>query len=68
MVHVTKENFLSQLSDFLHHLPSASYIAIDEEMTGELYIFILLRERYVFVCLFVCSLFVCMFVMFDKLC
>ena len=36
MVHVTKENFLSQLSDFLHHLPLASYIAIDEEMTGEL--------------------------------
>jgi poly(A)-specific ribonuclease len=34
MVHVTKSNFLTQLSDFLHHLPTSSYIAIDEEMTG----------------------------------
>jgi len=49
MVHVTKENFLSQLSDFLHHLPSASYIAIDEEMTGRFCMY-LLRERYAFVC------------------
>jgi len=34
MVHVTKTNFLTQLSDFLHHLPNASFVAIDEEMTG----------------------------------
>ena len=34
MVNVTKSNFLTQLSDFLTHLPTASYIAIDEEMTG----------------------------------
>lgn len=34
MVNVTKSNFLTQLSDFLTHLPTSSYIAIDEEMTG----------------------------------
>ena len=34
MVNVTKSNFLAQLEDFLQHLPSASYIALDEEMTG----------------------------------
>lgn len=35
MVNVTKTNFLAQqLSDFLVHLPSASYVAMDEEMTG----------------------------------
>lgn len=34
MVNVTKSNFLPQLQDFLHHLPTATYIAIDEEMTG----------------------------------
>ncbi|KAL3781010.1 hypothetical protein ACHAW5_000401 [Stephanodiscus triporus] len=34
MVNVTKSNFLTQLADFLHHLPTSSYIAIDEEMTG----------------------------------
>lgn len=34
MVNVTKSNFLTQLSDFLIHLPTSSYIAIDEEMTG----------------------------------
>jgi poly(A)-specific ribonuclease len=34
MVNVTKSNFLTQLADFLHHLPTSSYVAIDEEMTG----------------------------------
>ena len=34
MVNVTKDNFLEQLRDFLLHLPTASYISIDEEMTG----------------------------------
>ena len=34
MVNVTSSNFLTQLSDFLHHLPTASFIALDEEMTG----------------------------------
>ena len=34
MVNVTKANFLAQLSDFLEYLPTASYVAIDEEMSG----------------------------------
>ncbi|KAL7514124.1 hypothetical protein ACHAXN_012702 [Cyclotella atomus] len=34
MVNVTKSNFLTSLRDLLIHLPTASYIAIDEEMTG----------------------------------
>lgn len=34
MVNVTKANFLTTLRDFLLHLPTSSYIAIDEEMTG----------------------------------
>ena len=34
MVNVTKANFLEQLSDLLLHLPTASFISIDEEMTG----------------------------------
>ena len=34
MVNVTKSNFLSSLHDLLLHLHTASYIAIDEEMTG----------------------------------
>jgi len=34
MVNVTKSNFLTSLHDLLSHLPNASYIAIDEEMTG----------------------------------
>ncbi|KAL7531213.1 hypothetical protein ACHAWF_003675 [Thalassiosira exigua] len=34
VVDVLKSNFLPQLSDFLRHLPSASFVAIDEEMTG----------------------------------
>ena len=34
MVNVTKSNFLTSLHDLLSHLPDASYIAIDEEMTG----------------------------------
>jgi poly(A)-specific ribonuclease len=34
MVNVTKSNFLTSLHDLLTHLPTASYIAIDEEMTG----------------------------------
>jgi hypothetical protein len=34
MVNVTKDNFLEQLGDLLNYLPTASFIAIDEEMTG----------------------------------
>eukprot|EP00804_Cyclotella_cryptica_P010761 CCRYP_005535-RB/>CCRYP_005535-RB protein AED:0.12 eAED:0.12 QI:118/1/1/1/0.5/0.33/3/4044/772 len=34
MVHVTKSNFLTHLRDFLTYLPTASFVAIDEEMTG----------------------------------
>jgi len=34
MVNVTKANFLEQLRDFLLNLPTASFISIDEEMTG----------------------------------
>jgi hypothetical protein len=34
MVNVTKANFLDQLRDLLVHLPTASFISIDEEMTG----------------------------------
>lgn len=34
MAQVTKSNFLAQLGDFLRHLPHASFVAIDEEMTG----------------------------------
>ena len=34
MVNVTKANFLEQLRDLLVHLPTASFVSIDEEMTG----------------------------------
>jgi len=34
MVVVTKANFIEQSNDFLNHLPTAGFIAIDEEMTG----------------------------------
>lgn len=34
MVNVTKENFIEQTNDLLQHLPTAAFIAIDEEMTG----------------------------------
>jgi hypothetical protein len=34
MVNITKSNFLTQLADFLHHLPTLSYVAINEEMMG----------------------------------
>ena len=34
MVHVTAANFLPQLADLLRHLPDASFVAIDCEMTG----------------------------------
>jgi len=34
MVNVTKSNFLEQLRDLLVHLPTASFVSIDEEMTG----------------------------------
>ena len=34
MVDVTKSNFLTSLHDFLTYLPTASFIAVDEEMTG----------------------------------
>jgi len=34
MVNVTKSNFLEQLRDLLIHLPTASFVSIDEEMTG----------------------------------
>mmetsp|Transcript_4858 Transcript_4858/g.9894 ORF Transcript_4858/g.9894 Transcript_4858/m.9894 type:complete len:836 (+) Transcript_4858:58-2565(+) len=34
MVNVTRSNYLTELSHFLHHLPTASFISIDEEMTG----------------------------------
>lgn len=33
-VNSTKSDFLVQSNDFLRHLPTASWIAIDEEMTG----------------------------------
>lgn len=33
-VNSTKSNFLEQTNDFIHHLHNASWIAIDEEMTG----------------------------------
>ena len=34
MVNVTKSNFLEQLRDLLLHLPTSSFVSIDEEMTG----------------------------------
>jgi len=34
MVVVTKSNFVEQSNDFLDHLPSAAFVAVDEEMTG----------------------------------
>eukprot|EP00531_Pseudo-nitzschia_arenysensis_P014315 CAMPEP_0116148296 /NCGR_PEP_ID=MMETSP0329-20121206/18278_1 /TAXON_ID=697910 /ORGANISM="Pseudo-nitzschia arenysensis, Strain B593" /LENGTH=664 /DNA_ID=CAMNT_0003644413 /DNA_START=67 /DNA_END=2064 /DNA_ORIENTATION=+ len=34
MVNSTKADFLEQSNDFIRHLPNASWIAIDEEMTG----------------------------------
>jgi len=34
MVNVTKSNFLEQSNDLLEHLPTAAFVAIDEEMTG----------------------------------
>jgi poly(A)-specific ribonuclease len=34
MVNVTKANFVEQSNDLLQHLPTAAFIAIDEEMTG----------------------------------
>jgi hypothetical protein len=34
MVNVTKSNFLEQSNDLLRRLPTAAFIAIDEEMTG----------------------------------
>jgi hypothetical protein len=34
MVNVTKENFVEQSNDLLRHLPTAAFVAIDEEMTG----------------------------------
>jgi poly(A)-specific ribonuclease len=34
MVNSTKSDFLEQSNDFIRHLPKASWIAIDEEMTG----------------------------------
>jgi len=34
MVNSTKSDFLEQSNDFIRHLPNASWIAIDEEMTG----------------------------------
>jgi len=34
MVNVTKANFLEQSNDLLKHLPTAAFVAIDEEMTG----------------------------------
>jgi len=34
MVNATKSDFLEQSNDFIHHLQHASWIAIDEEMTG----------------------------------
>jgi len=33
-VNVTKDNFIEQSNDLIAHLPSATFIAIDEEMTG----------------------------------
>jgi poly(A)-specific ribonuclease len=34
MVNVTKANFVEQSNDLLKHLPTAAFIAVDEEMTG----------------------------------
>jgi len=34
MINSTKSDFLEQSNDFIRHLPNASWIAIDEEMTG----------------------------------
>mmetsp|Transcript_8241 Transcript_8241/g.10790 ORF Transcript_8241/g.10790 Transcript_8241/m.10790 type:complete len:673 (+) Transcript_8241:348-2366(+) len=34
MVAVTKKNFIEQSNDFLSHLPTAAFVAVDEEMTG----------------------------------
>jgi hypothetical protein len=34
MVNVTKDNFVEVSDDFLRHLATAAYVAIDEEMTG----------------------------------
>ncbi|KAL7565338.1 hypothetical protein ACA910_014617 [Epithemia clementina (nom. ined.)] len=34
MVIVTKSNFIEQSNDFLAHLPTAAFVAVDEEMTG----------------------------------
>ncbi|KAL7495228.1 hypothetical protein ACHAWT_003684 [Skeletonema menzelii] len=34
MVNVTKSNFVEQLRDLLLHLPTSSFVSIDEEMTG----------------------------------
>lgn len=34
MVNVTKANFVEQSNDLLRHLPTAAFVAIDEEMTG----------------------------------
>ncbi|GKY95771.1 hypothetical protein MPSEU_000537900 [Mayamaea pseudoterrestris] len=34
MVNVTKENFIEQSNDLIHHLQTAAFVAIDEEMTG----------------------------------
>ncbi|GAX16658.1 poly(A)-specific ribonuclease [Fistulifera solaris] len=34
MVNVTRSNFIEQSNDLLDHLPTAAFIAIDEEMTG----------------------------------
>ncbi|KAG7354656.1 CAF1 family ribonuclease [Nitzschia inconspicua] len=33
-IEVTKSNFVEKSNDFIKHLPNASFIAIDEEMTG----------------------------------
>ena len=33
-INVTKSNFLKESLDFMEHLPKASWISLDEEMTG----------------------------------
>ena len=34
MVNVTKANFVAESNDLLSRLPTAAFVAIDEEMTG----------------------------------